>query len=49
MIDASIFPFLYLTQLDSHAERLAVFGDMLEDEEKRLQAKVRRCMSTVFV
>jgi hypothetical protein len=29
-----------LVQCDSHAERLNVFGDMLEEEEKRLQAKV---------
>ena len=31
---------MLLVQCDTHAERLSVFGEMLEEEEKRLQAKV---------
>jgi hypothetical protein len=27
-------------QCETHGERLGVFGEMLEEEEKRLQAKV---------
>ena len=40
MVGQTIYPFVLLVQCDSHAERLNVFGDMLEEEEKRLQAKV---------
>ena len=40
MVSATIYPFVLLVQCDTHAERLSVFGEMLEEEEKRLQAKV---------
>jgi Lon protease-like protein len=40
MVGQTIYPFTLLVQCDSHAERLNVFGSMLEEEEKRLQAKV---------
>ena len=40
MVGQTIYPFVLLVQCDSHAERLNVFGSMLEEEEKRLQAKV---------
>jgi len=40
MVNSTLFPFVLLVQCDSHAERLNVFGQMLEEEEKRLQAKV---------
>jgi predicted amino acid-binding ACT domain protein len=40
MVGQTIYPFTLLVQCDSHAERLKVFGSMLEEEEKRLQAKV---------
>ena len=40
MVSAALYPFVLLVQCDSHAERLNVFGEMLEEEEKRLQAKM---------
>ena len=40
MLASTVYPFVALVQCDSHAERLNVFGEMLEEEEKRLQAKV---------
>ena len=40
MVRAALYPFVLLVQCDSHAERLNVFGEMLEEEEKRLQAKM---------
>jgi hypothetical protein len=40
MVSATIYPFVLLVQCDTHAERLSVFGEMLEEEEKRLRAKV---------
>ena len=40
MVSAALYPFVLLVQCESHAERLNVFGEMLEEEEKRLQAKM---------
>jgi Lon protease-like protein len=40
MVGQTIYPFVLLVQCDSHAERLNVFGSMLEEEEKRLRAKM---------
>ena len=31
-----MYPFALLVQCDSHAARLDVFGDMLEEEERRV-------------
>lgn len=40
MVNAALYPFVLLVQCETHGERLSVFGEMLEEEEKRLQAKV---------
>mmetsp|Transcript_22663 Transcript_22663/g.36472 ORF Transcript_22663/g.36472 Transcript_22663/m.36472 type:complete len:437 (-) Transcript_22663:2158-3468(-) len=40
MVNATLYPFVVLVQCETHGERLGVFGEMLEEEEKRLQAKV---------
>lgn len=39
LLNSAIYPFQYLVQMDSHAERLDYFGQLLEEEEKRLTAK----------
>ena len=40
MVNATLYPFVLMVQCETHGERLSVFGEMLEEEEKRLQAKV---------
>ena len=40
MVKATLYPFVLLVQCETHGERLNVFGEMMEEEEKRLQAKV---------
>ena len=40
MVKSTLYPFVLLVQCDTHGERLKVFGEMIEEEEKRLQAKV---------
>ncbi len=39
LLNSAIYPFQYLVQMDSHAERLDYFVELLEEEEKRLTAK----------
>ena len=39
LLNEAIYPFQYLVQKDSHAERLDYFGELMEQEEKRLAAK----------
>jgi len=39
LLNSAIYPFQYLVQMDSHAQRLDYFGELLAEEEKRLAAK----------
>jgi hypothetical protein len=39
MLNEAIYPFQYLVQKDSHAERLDYFGEIMLQEEKRLATK----------
>ena len=39
LLNSAIYPFQYRVQMDSHAERLDYFVELLEEEEKRLTAK----------
>ena len=39
LLNSAIYPFQYLVQMDSHAERLDYFGELISEEEKRLAAK----------
>jgi len=39
LLNSAIYPFQYLVQMDSHAERLDYFGELVSEEEKRLAAK----------
>jgi hypothetical protein len=40
MVSAALYPFALLVQCDTHGARLEVFGEMLEEEEARLRAKL---------